>query len=101
MAAVKDNRDRRDADGDPEDLESAKGVIANQDEDMDILFDIIDTLLAQKEFDEAGCTDPQTDEVMTPPTRTTTRATTTPTIRTATMTPSPPLRPPTTPRAKS
>ena len=62
MAAVKDNRDRRDADGDPEDLESAKGVIANQDEDMDILFDIIDTLLAQKEFDEAGCTDPQTDE---------------------------------------
>ena len=29
---------------------------------MDILFDIIDTLLAQKEFDEAGCTDPQTDE---------------------------------------
>ena len=62
VAAVKDNRDRRDADGDPEDLESAKGVIANQDEDMDILFDIIDTLLAQKEFDEAGCTDPQTDE---------------------------------------
>ena len=31
-------------------------------QDMDILFDIIDTLLAQKEFDEAGCTDPQTDE---------------------------------------
>jgi hypothetical protein len=62
VAAVKDNRDRRDADGDPEDLESAKGVIANQDEDIDILFDIIDTLLAQKEFDEAGCTDPQTDE---------------------------------------
>lgn len=59
---VKDRRDRRDADGDPEDLESAKGVIANQDEDMDILFDIIDTLLAQKEFDEAGCTNPQTDE---------------------------------------
>lgn len=59
---VKDRRDRRDADGDPEDLESAKGVIANQDEDMDILFDIIDTLLAQKEFDEAGCTEPQTDE---------------------------------------
>ena len=37
-------------------------VAPNQDEDMDILFDIIDTLLAQKEFDEAGCTDPQTDE---------------------------------------
>lgn len=62
VAAVKDNRDRRDEEGDPEDLESAKGVIANQDEDMDILFDIIDTLLAQKEFDEAGCAEPKTDE---------------------------------------
>ena len=48
---VKDRRDRRDAEGDPETLEEANGVIANQDSDMDILFDIIDTLLAQKEFD--------------------------------------------------
>ena len=50
---VKDRRSRRDAEGDPEELEEAEGIIANQDEDIDILFDIIDTLLAEKEFDEA------------------------------------------------
>ena len=51
---LKDRRDRRDQEGDPETLEEANGVIANQDSDMDILFDIIDTLLAMKAFDEAG-----------------------------------------------
>lgn len=51
---VKDRRDRRDQEGDPKTLEEANGVIANQDDDMDILFDIIDTLLAQKAFD-ASC----------------------------------------------
>lgn len=51
---VKDRRDRRDEEGDPESTEEALGVIANQDEDIDILFDIIDTLLAEKEFDNAG-----------------------------------------------
>lgn len=50
---VKDRRDRRDAEGDPATVEEAQGVIAKQDEDMDILFDIIDTLLAEKAFDEA------------------------------------------------
>ncbi len=54
VAAVKENRDRRDEEGDPETLEEANGVIANQDEDISILFDIIDTLLAEREFDEAG-----------------------------------------------
>lgn len=53
---VKDRRDRRDEEGDPKDLEAANGVIANQDEDMDILFDIIDTLLAQIAFDDE-CTE--------------------------------------------
>jgi len=47
---VKDRRDRRDEEGDPEDVDTAKGVIAQQDEDMGILFDIIDTLLAQADF---------------------------------------------------
>ena len=47
---VKDRRDRRDQDGDPETLEEANGVIANQDDDMEILFDIIDTLLAERDF---------------------------------------------------
>lgn len=50
---VKDRRDRRDEAGDPETVEEAQGVIANQDEDIDVLFDIIDTLLAEKAFDEA------------------------------------------------
>lgn len=47
---VKDRRDRRDSEGDPEDKEAAMGVIAQQDGDMDILFDIIDTLLAERDF---------------------------------------------------
>ena len=50
---VKDRRDRRDEAGDPETVEEAQGVIANQDKDIDILFDIIDTLLAKEAFDEA------------------------------------------------
>jgi len=50
---VKDRRDRRDEEGDPATVEEAQGVIANQDEDIDVLFDIIDTLLAEKAFDEA------------------------------------------------
>ncbi len=54
VAMVKDRRDRRDEEGDPANLEEANGVIAKQDGDMDILFDIIDTLLAQKAFDECG-----------------------------------------------
>ena len=50
---LKDRRDRRDAEGDPTSTEEAMSVIANQDEDIDILFDIIDTLLAKEAFDEA------------------------------------------------
>lgn len=48
---VKDRRDRRDSEGDPETKEEAMEVIAKQDEDIGILFDIIDTLLAEKAFD--------------------------------------------------
>lgn len=50
---VKDRRDRRDEAGDPENMEAAQGVIAQQDEDMGILFDIIDTLLANADFQKA------------------------------------------------
>ena len=62
VAMVKDRRDRRDAEGDPTTLEEANGVIANQDGDMDVLFDIIDTLLAQKAFDECGDPEAKGDE---------------------------------------
>lgn len=51
LQMVKDRRDRRDEEGDPENTEAAMGVIAQQDDDMDILFDIIDTLLAERDFD--------------------------------------------------
>ena len=54
---VKDRRDRRDDGEEPADKETAMGVIAQQDGDMDILFDIIDTLLAERDFDSACDTD--------------------------------------------
>lgn len=44
------NRDERDDKGDPKDLEGAMEYIADQDEDIQTLFDIIDTLLAEKDF---------------------------------------------------
>lgn len=53
VAEVKERRDRRDEDGDPADEEEALGVIAHQDEDIQILIDIIDTLLAKQDFDAA------------------------------------------------
>lgn len=58
---VKDRRDRRDEAGDPENMEAAQGVIAQQDEDMGILFDIIDTLLANADFQKADA-EPVTEE---------------------------------------
>lgn len=54
---VKDRRDRRDEGDEPADKEAAMGVIAQQDGDMDILFDIIDTLLAERDFDSVCDTD--------------------------------------------
>ena len=47
----KDRRDRRDAEGDPKDMKSAMGVIAQQDSDNDLLLNIIETLLAKRDFD--------------------------------------------------
>ena len=46
LQMVKDRRDRRDAEGDPEDMDKAMGVIAQQDEDIDTLLGIIDCLKA-------------------------------------------------------
>ncbi len=59
---VKDRRDRRDEDEDPADKEAAMGVIAQLDGDMEILFDIIDTLLAERDFDSADPDDPDSAE---------------------------------------
>ena len=57
-------KDRNDAEGDaPETVEQANEVIAQKDKDMGILYDIIDTLLAERDFgkDSDGETDPATD----------------------------------------
>ncbi len=62
---VKDRRDRRD-EGEPEDMEAAKAVIAQQDGDMSILFDIIDTLLAQGDFQKADAEGEETPAEETP-----------------------------------
>lgn len=62
---VKDRRDRRD-EGEPEDMEAAKAVIARQDGDMSILFDIIDTLLAQGDFQKADAEGEETPPEETP-----------------------------------
>lgn len=54
VEAVKTNRDRRDAEGDPTDMKSAMGVIARQDGDIDLLLSIVEALLAKCDFDGIG-----------------------------------------------
>ena len=61
LAEVKARRDRRDEEGDPEDMEGAMSVIAHQDEDIDTLYNIIDTLLAKQDFDAA---EPEEEEAV-------------------------------------
>ena len=56
---VKARRDRRDEEGDPKDVDDAMGMIAHQDEDIDTLFDIIDTLRAKLDFASAPAAEEQ------------------------------------------
>ena len=51
---VKDRRDRRDSDGDPDDMDKAMGVIAQQDEDICTLPDVIEGMKAKQDFDSAA-----------------------------------------------
>lgn len=51
LQMLKDRRDRRDEEKEPETVEEAMGMVARQDEDIDMLFDIIDTLLAKQAYD--------------------------------------------------
>ena len=51
---VKGRRDRRDADGDPADMDKAMGVIAQQDEDIDTLLGVIEGLQAKQDFNAAA-----------------------------------------------
>lgn len=51
---VKDRRDRRDSEDDPADVQGAMGVIAQQDEDIDMLLACIENLLANKYEDDTN-----------------------------------------------
>ena len=51
---VKDRRDLRDSDGDPDDMDKAMGVIAQQDEDICTLLDVIEGMKAKQDFDSAA-----------------------------------------------
>ena len=61
VAIAKERQGQRNADADPTDLSSAQDVIAEQDKDLTCLFDIIDTLLAQIEFDSDEETEEETE----------------------------------------
>jgi hypothetical protein len=50
VQSVKDRRDKRDGFGDPEDIEGAKGVIAQQDEDISVLLELLEKLQAAKDL---------------------------------------------------
>lgn len=55
--AVKDRKDRRDEESEPEDIEAAKGVIAQQDEDIYALLACLEKVLAElkQNADGEGC----------------------------------------------
>nr|WP_304956404.1 DUF2213 domain-containing protein [uncultured Acetatifactor sp.] len=54
---VKDRRDRRDAGDDPEDVEGAMGIIAQQDEDIDMLLACLEKMMADAAVDSADNAD--------------------------------------------
>lgn len=53
LAYVKDRRDRRDEYGEPDSLETAYGIIAQQDEEIDVLLDIIEEMQAKQDYDSS------------------------------------------------
>lgn len=60
---VKDRRDRRDADGDPANLDEAMNTIAQQDEDIEKLLGIIDAMCAgHDDSDDTGASGDDDDE---------------------------------------
>lgn len=63
---VKDRRDRRDAEGDPETTEAAMGTIAQQDEDLDALLGAIESLMAAKDFADGSKADSDDDPAEPP-----------------------------------
>ena len=51
---IKDRRDRRDQEGNPKNSEEALACIAQMDEDIDSLFDVIEGLMAKSDFDSSS-----------------------------------------------
>ena len=66
---VKDRRDRRDAEEDPKDVEGAMGVIAQQDEDIDMLLACLEKMMADAAVDSADNAEPMLPTRRTMPTR--------------------------------
>lgn len=66
VALIKDRRDRRDAEGDADDLEAAKAAIAEQDEDIEQLIEIVEELQAASDIaaadSDAGADEENKDE---------------------------------------
>lgn len=60
LAQVQENKDRRDSEGEPEDIEGALEVIAQQDEDIDSLLNVIEQL--QAAADVTAATDSDDEE---------------------------------------
>lgn len=62
IAEVKQHQDRRDADDDPQDLESATKVIDEQGKDIQTLLDCIDEMEAEKDMAKDSDCEEKTDE---------------------------------------
>lgn len=61
ISNIRDRRDRRDAEGDPTDPETAKGIIAQQDEDIEQLLEIVEELQAAADVANVTATDSDCD----------------------------------------
>ena len=68
VEAVKARRDKRDEEGDPEDVDAAMGMIAHQDEDIQTLIDLVDTLRARLDMTKAANSDAEEEPAEEEPT---------------------------------
>jgi len=59
---VKDRRDRRDQGGDPETPEDAMGMIAEMDEDIGTLIELVEELQAESDFAKAAPPEPEQED---------------------------------------
>ena len=67
VQTVKDRRDRRDAEEDPSTPEDAMGVIAQQDEDIDSLLQVIAELMARQDNEDPPPAEKEDGEETEPP----------------------------------